>query len=101
MRGVLGGAAVALVALALVATTANATDWCMNQGPYLRVGAPGVADVAYVTYECTFTWCGNYLFSIWVYLESNGVPDLQRGGVTILGDTDPCQDYANHDMGVF
>ncbi len=28
----------------------------------------------------------------WVYMESNGVPHLQRGGTTPTGETDACND---------
>lgn len=40
------------------------------------------------------------LYSIWGYLEWNGVAGLQRGGTTPLGDTDPCQED-NPDLAIF
>lgn len=39
-------------------------------------------------------------FSVWIYVESNGEPGLQRGGTTMLGDFDICQLSENPDQGV-
>lgn len=29
---------------------------------------------------------------VWLYEESNGAADLQRGGTSLLGEADPCAD---------
>lgn len=57
-------------------------------------------DVAYVAiYELV----GNkFLFSIETYVESNGMPGLQVGGVSLMGDPEhPCQTMANPDTLLF
>lgn len=50
----------------------------------------------------------DWLFSIWLYIESNGEDGLQRGGVNLIGDTIPvlsgtetCNESLNHDTNVF
>lgn len=37
----------------------------------------------------------------WVYVESNGIPGLQRGGESLLGEGDPCADNGEPDTLVF
>ncbi len=36
----------------------------------------------------------------WVYAEANGVPGLQRGGTTVLGDEDPCRSRGPPDFAI-
>lgn len=59
----------------------------------------GVSPVAYLAMDSLpgekFVW------SFWVYAETNALPGLQRGGTTLLGDTDVCQLFENHDQGIF
>lgn len=59
----------------------------------------GVSPVAYLAID---NLPGEkYIWSWWIYAETNALPGLQRGGTTLLGDTDICQLYANHDQGIF
>ncbi len=93
MNGIL--AAVAALGLVVVeAPTANATDFCNGNGTVVNVG-----DQAYLAVDAVLSH--GYLFSIWLYVESNGIPSLQRGGVTLLGDADICQDSPTPDTGIF
>ncbi len=81
-------------AAAVIAPSANATDFCNGNGTVVSI-----ADQAYVAADAVMSH--GYLFSLWIYLESNGATGLQRGGVTLLGDADICQDSATPDTGVF
>lgn len=56
-----------------------------------------LAGVAYVAIDQIDT----EFVTLWIYAEHNGIEGLQRGGTTLLGDTDVCQDFENHDLGVF
>ena len=85
-----------LAVFLLPAPAADATDFCNGVGQVLRVGVAPTF-VAYVTLD---PWM-NYLIPWWVYVESNGQPDLQRGGVSPLGDADVCQDSLTPDLLVF
>ena len=81
-------------AAAVVAPSANATDFCNGEGDVVDV-----AGQAYITLDAIMEH--DYLWSIWIYAESNGEAGLQRGGVTVLGDADSCQDSTNPDTGIF
>jgi hypothetical protein len=37
----------------------------------------------------------------WIYLETNNVAGLQRGGTNLLGESDPCQESLNPDRLLF
>ena len=80
--------AVAIAALA--PGGAHGTDFCNGNGTVYDVFGQ-----VYVAVDAVLTH--GYLFSIWVYCESNGEPGLQRGGVTLFGDADLCQDSSNPD----
>jgi len=87
---------VAAVALVAAAPLASSTDFCNGNGNVITVG-PHPAQVVHVAIDPTYYgW-----FSIWIYAETNGERDLQRGGVTLLGDADICQDSTNPDQGIF
>ena len=85
--------AAAAAALAGLAPIANATDFCNGNGQVSQHGS------AYVAVDAVLSH--GYLFSIWIYQESNGEPWLQRGGVSLQGDADVCQDSENPDFLVF
>jgi hypothetical protein len=41
-------------------------------------------------------------YGTWIYLETNNIHDLQRGGTTVAGtETDPCYDGGTPDTLVF
>lgn len=84
----------ALVALALAAPMPSGAAWstCEHDNT-LDVGGQ-----AYVVYS---DW-GYYYFALWIYVESNGVPGLQRGGENAFGDQDTsCRPHANPDTLLF
>ncbi len=94
-------ATVAVVALlAAVAPGANATNFCNGEGTVISIGG-GVegTEVAHVAVDAIMSH--GYIFSIWIYAESNGQAGLQRGGFTLLGDADVCQDSPTPDTGIF
>lgn len=95
MRLILKGSAAALVALVIVGGSANATTWCESSLVLDLGGAAYVADYGGV--ECLINCM---YWNIRVYAESNGEPGLQRGGTTLLGDVDWCQDSESPDLGV-
>ncbi len=86
--------AIAFVTLAVTAPAGGASDFCHGEGAILD--ALGVAYVA--VDELFFGATG---VRVWVYVESNGDEGLQRGGVTLLGAEDTCQDSSAPDTGVF
>lgn len=36
--------------------------------------------------------------AVWLYKETNGIPGLQRGGTSLLGDRDSCQESDDPDL---
>ena len=93
----LSGVLLAAAALLVLAPSANANHTCGGQGFVVRVGVQGVHDAAYVAWDLEPHWW----YNIWVYAESNGVPDLQRGGASILfGSVDYCQDSPTPDLSI-
>ena len=86
-----------VLALLAVAPPADATDFCVcaEAGADCGMGPPSVLDTVYVRIDAILSH--GYLFSIWVYLESNGIPGLQSGGTSLLGDEDVCQTTDNPD----
>ncbi len=95
-------AAVAAVGLlAAVAPGANAKDFCNGNGTVIgNGGGVGASDgLVYVAIDAVASH--GYLFMVWIYTEANGQGGLQRGGVTLLGGADVCQDSATPDMGIF
>ena len=79
----------ALVALGVAAPAANASDYCRGAASMVAVGPVYVVVDAILTH---YHWA-----RVVVYLESNGRPDLQRGGVDLIGDPDICQDDPDPD----
>ena len=66
-------------------------------------GAAGAT--LYVTHgpdAVTITQHGQIWLQAHTYLESNGIPGLQRGGFSLIGDSEECQAFAaNPDTFVF
>ena len=62
-------------------------------------GVVSVGGVAYVVLVGVTS--SSYLFSFFVYAESNGEPGLQRGGSDILGWPDWCQQSEDPDRLLF
>lgn len=83
-----------LLALTLLTPPVTATHFCNGNGIVLVMGDQ--------TYLALDEIAGpESLFSIWGYMETNGIPGLQRGGITLLGDADVCQDSPTPDTGLF
>ncbi len=131
MKTTVMGALLAAACAIAVAPGANATDFCNGRGTIIAVGtsngvtggdvntreirdgideATGVPLVGgdglpdfegrvYLAVDAVLSH--GTTFSIWLYVEENGLPGLQRGGVTTLGEADVCQDGLNPDFGVF
>lgn len=82
----------AVVAFALLASTANATDWCNGNGQMIDV-----AGQAYVTMDCFWQAC--FFITGAIYAETNMEPGLQRGGSDLtFGEADWCQDSPDPDL---
>lgn len=93
MRSIILSGAVA-AALALAAA-ANATDYC-NDLPDAEV-----PNTLYVFVDCDpLHACTHDAFGVWVYVESNGEPGAQRGGLCVLCNPPPdtCQNSTNPDV---
>ena len=89
MRKFLSTAAVAAAALGVLAAPAHAAD----QACGAMVVAAGPVYLAQDT---------DGSVNLWIYLEDNGVDGLQRGGATIDGYPDSCQEgAANPDLLIF
>ena len=58
-----------------------------------------VAGRAYLVVVTVFD--PQYYYYVTSYVETNGEADLQRGGTSLLGDTDVCQSSAQPDLMVF
>jgi len=97
MRHPLALAALAVAGLVAAAPTGSSTDYCNGNGTVIALG-PHPAQVLYVTVDPTHYY---EYYTIWIYAESNAQRDLQRGGITLLGDADVCQDSATPDQGIF
>lgn len=83
------------LAIATTFASAGGTPWwdCVNYEFYDFGGA---------AYMAVDDWPGEgYVWSLWIYAESNGEPGLQRGGESLLGDEEVCQLSANPDLAVF
>lgn len=102
-------AAVAVASVGVVAPAATA-DPCTNYGP-LNTGKHSIGGLVYVD-DRDYFWLDapEGHGGIWIYLESNGEPGLQRGGNVLvdpiglaLGDpgNDPCQESNNPDTNIF
>lgn len=89
----------ALVGLLVMASAGNATDYCKGNGNIVAIGN-GESPTVYVTADALD---GDHMTGpqVWGYLEANGEQGLQRGGLTMLGDPDICQDTTNPDQGIF
>ena len=88
-----------IAALAFLATAVAVVAPSANAGPPCSGEPINIADTLYIAPDDVMD---ETIFSIWVYAESNGVANLQRGGVTLLGEADICQaGGANPDLGVF
>ncbi len=73
-----------LLAVALFGTTTASPEYCDYFSGF-KAGAVYIATDHFFTHT-------NPLIMIWVYAETNGVPDLQRGGAEpLLGVRDACQ----------
>lgn len=90
----LGGGALALSTVVSSAQPAAAACDGMLFGTVVEVGGAAYVDVREVAGE-------TYLYSIWIYVESNGTPGLQRGGSDPTGAPDSCQESANPDTLIF
>lgn len=85
----------ALVSFALVpalAPSASALDFKCLLPPDIELAGQVYLVIDYIDHET------KGLFSVWTYLERNGNEGLQRGGVSTLGEPDPCQDSEDPDF---
>lgn len=87
---VLAGGAAAVSSLVATAPPAAAACSGTFYGTVVDVGGMAYVDVREVA-------SGGYLWSIWLYLESNGQGGLQRGGADPTGSPDTCQESSNPD----
>lgn len=87
--------AVPLLALVALAPTAE-SDWYECNSIVLPSDVVDLS-VAYVALDY-YEYTGQYV--PWIYLETNGLAGLQRGGITLLGDEDICHVPGPHDQGV-
>lgn len=55
-----------------------------------------IIDIAGVAY---YVITGETAIDAWGYLETNGEPGLQRGGIMVHGNPDVCQESENPDFG--
>ncbi|HVE93577.1 MAG TPA: hypothetical protein VNB24_01560 [Acidimicrobiales bacterium] len=96
--GLLAAATVAASALAFAPSVGASTGECDDGGSGLGTGVLDIAGIAYVDNR-------DYLLGngIWIYLESNGVGGLQRGGASLTGEGELCDDGhpAGPDMLIF
>lgn len=88
-----GGAA----ALSTIAVAPPATAAC--DGMFFDQMVINVADQAYI--DVREVAGPTYLYSIWIYKESNGRQGLQRGGYDPTGSPESCMQDANPDMLIF
>lgn len=77
---------VALAATLSIAPTASSDAYDCG-AIVITVGASGL--VYYIVIDGVLS--GGYLYSVWLYQETNGHAEVQRGGNNLVGDTDWCQ----------
>lgn len=96
--GILAAAAIAATGIAAPAAMA---DPCTDYGP-LNTGTHDIGGLVYVDNRDYF-WLGapEGHGGLWIYVESNGQPGMQRGGSSLSGEADSCQESGNPDMLIF